>query len=329
MKRSVRIFVVVLLVLTVVVLTGALYQAIASARDRRLYPPPGRMVDIGSYRLHLYCTGAGSPTIVLNSASVDTVSDWIWLQPQIAPSTRVCSYDRGGVGWSDLGPEPHDPEQNSSQLHALLSKAGVSGPFIMVGHSFGGLYSRHYAARYPNEVVANVLIEATSPDFLRRAGKPEVMPNVDPRMVHAGPYAARLGILRLFQFVEPDHNLPDQQRAELKAFYSSNKFADIALSSFRDFPSTLAEVRATGDFGAKPLAIVVGSKSENASGQLFQLQLDLASLSSDHVVRIVDGADHTSLVRSDRDSRGTLAAIMEVLDAVRRNAPLQSQHSAQ
>jgi pimeloyl-ACP methyl ester carboxylesterase len=147
MRRLYRVIVVVLLTITAIALAGALYQAIASARDRRRYPPPGRMVDVGGYRLHLYCIGEGTPTVVLNSASSDTVSDWIWVQPKIAQVTRVCAYDRAGLGWSDFG--PHDPRQNAHQLHTLLANGGIRGPLIMVGHSFGGLYSRYYAAEYP------------------------------------------------------------------------------------------------------------------------------------------------------------------------------------
>ena len=197
----------------------------------------------------------------------------------------------------------------------------------MVGHSFGGLYSRYFAAEYPEDVAGNVLIEATSPDFLRRFGKPEIMPNSDRKMIDAGPLAARVGILRLFQFVPLDPKLPETQRAELRAFYSSNKFADTAKSTFHDFPLILAQVRSTPKLGSRPLLIVVGSNSENAAGQLFGLQQELAALSSDSVVRIVPGADHTSLVRGECDSVGTVGAILEVVEAARTKMPLQHRTS--
>jgi pimeloyl-ACP methyl ester carboxylesterase len=328
MKQITRITIwtglAVVAILAIAAATGAAYQEISSLRDRRRYPPPGQLIDIGGYRLHLLCTGTGSPTVILNSASFDTVSDWVWLQPKLANVTRVCAYDRAGLGWSDFGPEPHGPKQDSIQLHSLLAKAGISGPLLLVGHSFGGLYARHYAAQYPQDVAGMVLIEATPPDFLLRAGRPEVMPNADETMIKAGPYAARLGILRLVRFVELDNNLPARQRAELSAFYSSNKFADSALSSFRYFPSILAEVRSTGPFGAKPLAIVIGGKSENASGQPFELQSELATLSSDSIVHIVEGADHTSLVRNENHAAAMLKVIFAAVDSVRSKKPLRS-----
>jgi pimeloyl-ACP methyl ester carboxylesterase len=314
----------VLAILAVAAAAGAAYQVICSVRDGRRYPPPGQLIDIGGYRLHMYCKGTGSPAVILNSASFDTVSDWVWLQLKLASVTRVCAYDRAGLGWSDFGPEPHDPKQDSLQLHSLLANAGIQGPLLLVGHSFGGLYARHYAAQYPQDVAGMVLIEATPPDFLQRAGKPEVMPNADEMMINAGPYAARLGILRLVRFVELDSNLPARQRAELSAFYSSNKFADSALSSFRSFPSILAEVRVTGPVGAKPLAIVIGGKSENASGQPFELQRELATLSSDSIVHIVAGADHTSLVRNENHAAATARVILAVVDSVRSQKPLRS-----
>ena len=312
------------LILAIAALTGVAYQAIGSARDAYRYPPPGQLVDVGGFRLHLYCTGVGSPTVILNSASFDTVSDWVWLQPKVAKVTRVCAYDRAGLGWSDFGPGAHDPQANSQQLHVLLAKAGVQGPLVLVGHSFGGLYARHYAAQYPDDVSGMVLLEATPPDFLSRAGKPDVLPNADATQMKMGPYAARLRMLRLFHFVEIDGNLPERQWAEVSAYYSSNKFADAALSSFRLFPAILAEVRATGNFGAKPLAVVIGGKSESASGLARELQQELAGLSSDSITRVIDGASHTSLVRNEGDASRTAKVILEVVNAVRSKQPLRA-----
>jgi pimeloyl-ACP methyl ester carboxylesterase len=327
MKQLLRFLSIALAGVTATALIAVLYQTISTAHDQRTYPPPGHLIDVGGYRLHLYCTGNGSPTVVLLGASFDTVSDWSWVQPKVAQVTRVCAFDRAGIGWSDLGPGPHDPQTNSRELHAALEKAGIGGPFVLVGHSFGGLYSRHYAAMYPHDVVGSILIEATSPDFLRRTGKPEVMPNADSRMINMGPVAARLGILRLFQFTPVDNGLPGKQRMELRAYYSTDRFADCARSIFRDFPTILAEVRATGSLGATPLIVVVGSRSENSSGTLFELQKELAALSSDSAILIVEGADHESLVRSQHYSQGTIEAIIDVVDTARKHEPLQQSNT--
>lgn len=126
----------------VLALIGVTYQAVAGQLDRRHYPPPGQLVDVGGYRLHLYCMGVGTPTIILEAANQGTVSNWIWIQPALAQTTRVCAYDRAGQGWSDLSPEPQDTLQNAQALHSLLNNANVPGPYVLVGHSLGGFSYR-------------------------------------------------------------------------------------------------------------------------------------------------------------------------------------------
>ena len=187
---------------------GAMGQIIATEMDKRKFPPPGERVDVGGYRMHIYCAGTGSPTVILDGASVDTVSSWQWVQAEIAQVTRVCAYDRPGLGWSDLGPEPRDANQNTGQLHMLLDRSVVKPPYVLVGHSFGGLYVRLYAAQYTNEVMGVVLVEGLHPDFRSRLHQPESMPNADEGMFSAAPIAARIGLLRLLTFLPVDPDLP-------------------------------------------------------------------------------------------------------------------------
>jgi hypothetical protein len=112
-------------------LLGATYQAAAGKADEKRYPPPGQLVDVGGYRMHIHCMGEGSPTVILEAANMGTVSNWAWIQPEIARTTRVCAYDRADLGWSDLSPTPSDTRQNAEALHMLLEKAGESGPFVL------------------------------------------------------------------------------------------------------------------------------------------------------------------------------------------------------
>jgi alpha/beta hydrolase fold len=130
---------------------GASYQAIATLRDRRAYPPPGQIVDVGGYKLHIHCIGAGSPTVILLDGLPSMSIGWTYVQPAVAQTTRVCAYDRAGGGWSDPGPAPHDSLHIADELHTLLVNADVPGPYVLVGHSFGGLYARMYADRYPHD----------------------------------------------------------------------------------------------------------------------------------------------------------------------------------
>ncbi len=127
-------------------------------------PPPGKLVDIGGYRLHLHCTGTGNLTVVLEAGAGDFSFDWGLVQPEVARFTRVCSYDRAGMAWSDPGPTPRTMKQEVHELRALLRKAGIRGPYVLVGHSYGGLLARLYARRYRREVVGMVLVDSTDPD---------------------------------------------------------------------------------------------------------------------------------------------------------------------
>jgi hypothetical protein len=109
-------------------LAGAAYQVAATALDRRNYPPPGELVDVGGYQMHLYCGGEGSPTVILDSLASGTTPIWGWVQPDVAQATRVCAYDRAGWGWSEDGPAPRDARQGVAELHTLMERAGEQGP---------------------------------------------------------------------------------------------------------------------------------------------------------------------------------------------------------
>jgi pimeloyl-ACP methyl ester carboxylesterase len=137
------------------------YETIGRWNDARDHPAPGRMVDVGGFRMHLDCVGVGSPTVVLDAGLGGWSLDWALVQPEIARSTRVCSYDRAGMGWSEDSPDPHDAEHAVAQLHALLVNGGVTGPLVLVGHSNGGLRTLLYATTYPKDVAGLVLVDPT------------------------------------------------------------------------------------------------------------------------------------------------------------------------
>ena len=134
------------------------------------FPPPGRLVDIGGWRLHLNCTGqasASQPTVILEAGIGDFSVEWSLVQPQVAKFARVCSYDRADDGWSDLGPRPRTMHQIVYELHALLRNANEPGPYVLVGHSYGGWLVRLHQLTYPSEVVGLVLVEAGADDPVR------------------------------------------------------------------------------------------------------------------------------------------------------------------
>jgi pimeloyl-ACP methyl ester carboxylesterase len=163
-------------------------------------PPPGRLVDVGGWKLHLNCTaeaGAGQPTVILESGVGDFSVEWSLVQPKVAAFARVCSYDRAGDGWSELGPHPRTFHQIAYELHTLLANAGIKPPFVLVGHSYGGWLVRQYQAMYPSEVAGMVLVEAGQDNPLRIAPDGKAVPATELATGRPVPEVKKSGPLRV------------------------------------------------------------------------------------------------------------------------------------
>lgn len=161
--------------LLVLAVMGAIYQAIAAQIDQRTYPP-GKTVDVNDHLMHINCLGEGSPTVILDAGTLGMSAHWVRVQQQIAKTTRVCADDRAGMGWSERGPEPRDARQVSSELHTLLANAaGIEGPYVLVGHAYGGLYAQMYARRYSEDVAGVVLVDSSHPEQFTRSAQGRAM----------------------------------------------------------------------------------------------------------------------------------------------------------
>ncbi len=177
---------------------GVAYQAVGTVYDRRRYPAPGRSIDVGNGRLHLHSQGAGAPAVVLEAGLAATSVSWSYVQPEIAKFTSVCSYDRAGLGWSDAGQAPRTVQAMVGELKLLLENAGVRGPFILVGHSFGGLLIRAFAASFPEDVAGLVFVDPVSLAYWAACSEGERRRlAVGTKLSRRGAWLARLGIVRL------------------------------------------------------------------------------------------------------------------------------------
>lgn len=189
---------VVVLVLGLI-LAGTIYESVPEAADIRAYPPPGQMVDVSGYRLHINCTGTGHPTVVIDAGWGDWSLLWSRVQGKVTKTTQVCTYDRAGMGYSEAGPLPRNAEQFAKELHTLLEQANIAGPYVLVGHSLGGLPVRVFVHDYPTEVSGVVLIESMSSGQMTQPPT-EIKPQIPSQSSGVSlPFLlARIGLVRLF-----------------------------------------------------------------------------------------------------------------------------------
>jgi pimeloyl-ACP methyl ester carboxylesterase len=310
---------------------GAIYQTLSTKSDQRNYPASGQLVDVGGYKLHIYCTGEGSPTVILDAAADMMSSDWAWIQPEIAKRTRVCSYDRAGMGWSDSSNQPRDAKRITFELHTLLTNAGISGPYVIVGHSVAGLYARMYVAEHPEEVAGMILVDPGHPDMDTRIPALQAQNASDASLVKTLRVLSYFGLPRLLGVGKNNaQGLPPQQAAEVNAFDSTPRHWETILNLINSTSATYDEVRATGSLGNMPLVVISantawftnGAPADDARKILNDLQSEIAGLSTNSSHRIIDGATHGSLVHNQNDAQAVISAIEDVLTSLQTGQPL-------
>lgn len=296
---------------------AAEYETVQEVRDLRAYHMPGRLVDVGNgRRMYLECVGAGGPTVVLIQGYGESVGSWGWVVPEVARDTRVCVYDRAGRGWSDPAPSQQDGFAVATDLHALLTSAREAPPYVLAGHSFGGLYVRAFAARFPDQTAGVVLLDATDP---RQFTLP-AYPGFYARFRRAGalfPSLARFGVGRLaYRF----DNLPSEPGAEEHLFWSTARMARSQRDEFAAAPEAMQQAGTLVTLGNRPLLVVTALK--DAMEGWTALQNDLPKLSTNSSHWSLPAATHASLTGDRTEAAFSSQAIREVVAAVRTSQPL-------
>jgi pimeloyl-ACP methyl ester carboxylesterase len=313
----------VLAILTLAAVGGG-YETVREKLDANAYPMTGQLIDVGGYRLHINCTGSGSPTVVIQPGGGDFSSGMAWIAPAVAAHTRVCVYDRAGRGWSEPPDSPQDASQIATDLHTLLQRAHVPGPYVLAGHSFGGLYVLTHADRYPDDVAGLVLIDATNPATTADPAKAEAYDigsydAATDRVAALGAAAARLGVVRLVgSFGYGD--LPPQARDEVRAKTATAGYASGWIDEFVQANASGAEAAMLTDFGDKPLVVLTAGAETDPTHDAAQNKLAALSTNSSH--RVIQGASHPGLIYDQRYAKATTQAILDVVSSVRDNQPL-------
>jgi len=298
------------LLLVTAALAGGTYEAIAWRADVQRLLRTGRLVSAGELRLNLYCTGGGSPTVVLEAGLADSLDAWRRVQPDIARFARVCSYDRAGYGYSDPGPMPRTSDRIASELHAALASAGEKPPYLLVGSSFGGFIVRVFNGKYPDQVAGLVLVDATQEDqyrLLPRAWRDlsAATHRRAQRQAFWAPLYIGLGIARLRLRM---------QGQEVSPVLLQSKYVKARTSEFENIEISAEQAQTANHIAEKPLVVLAAGRpidaslkaalseeDQNAYAETWikDLQLRLAHLSKQGTRVVVDSGHDMPTDRPD------------------------------
>ncbi|MCU0541441.1 MAG: alpha/beta hydrolase [Oscillatoriaceae cyanobacterium Prado104] len=313
---------------------GATYQAFATSRDRSKFPPPGNSIEVNGTTLHYQIMGEGYPAVVVDSGQGATHLDWQLVQPEVAKFTTILTYDRAGYGWSDLSSQPRTAAQIINELRELLQAAGIAPPYVLVGMSLSGLFSRFFAYQYPAEVAGMILVDVTHESIFERLPPPMVKLNkrFDWVAIHLLPIAARIGLFRLL--VACDilplagdlfQKLPIALQPAAKSIYAQTKFWQALGQESVAFPVSIEQVvgaRSTKPFPDIPLIVLSSGKPDfGATAELLQtmqeLHAELANESPQGVQIVTPSSGH--IIQLDEPEL-VIDAIRQVVGKVRYNS---------
>jgi pimeloyl-ACP methyl ester carboxylesterase len=271
-------------------------ESITRSKYRAEYPPPGQMVNLGTHNIHLYCVGTGTPTVVFE-ADLDQYGSLTWnsVQSEIGRFTRACSYDRAGIMWSEPGPRPRDGETIAGELAAVLDAAGEDGPYVLVGHAFGGAYVRIFAGQNPDAVCGMVLLDSSHPEMFTRFAEFGIEQEIPDKRIR--PLILLLSHLGMpGRFKGNLYNLPADVYDPTQAFLPQSSMAWFDESV--EAPNTLAQAGQYEHLGNFPLIVLAAARSsqdlqkEYLQKEWLELQQELTLLSENSEFRALQKAGH-------------------------------------
>ncbi len=331
-KVAERLVLSVIVLIAATVALSSAYNASALQIFHVTHPAPGKLYDVHGHKMHLYCTGSGSPTIVLEAGwgVSSPVMGWANFQPGLAQITRVCSYDRAGLGWSEPQPGPADADHTAANLHELLTQAGITGPIVLISHSWGGIYVRDYITHYPANIVGLVLLDSATPDQQQRfaaiAGPQDTSHQALTIRVFRFAYSA--GIPRLIGMCSPVKGMrPDAAIALGKD--SCRMHFDALVNEYNNFDASSAQTLHTGPYGDLPLLIIshdsdTGAVPNESPEQRklepvsSQMQEEQKQLSTRNLRIIAKGSGHE--VHTEREAL-VLSQVQLFIAQIRGTAP--------
>jgi pimeloyl-ACP methyl ester carboxylesterase len=293
------------------------------------FPPPGRLVTVDGRHHHLFCTGTGTPTAILEEGVGGASLNWVWIQRKVSATTRVCSYDRPGYGWSDPSDTPRDAETVGRELDALLTSADEKGPFIVVGHSLGGAYARMFAAQQRDHVVGLVLVEATSPSAVATLDEVGLPPMQKSDFVmflasHEALFemADRIGVVRFKVDLDPN-DFPADSVPAMRAFLSSRERGRTSVREVGSVADTVHEISLLGGLGAMPVTVLAADRWIDNDPDIAakraewnkRNQRNWLAISTNSRLLIVPGSDHLSLLSKKEHAAAVSDAIVRMVQS--------------
>jgi pimeloyl-ACP methyl ester carboxylesterase len=300
---------------------GLAVHAILTRQEKKHLLPPGRMIGVNGHMMHICASGSGGPTVVLETGASGYFGAWEWVQEEVGKHTRVVSYDRAGLGFSEKASGKRDAASIARDLRALLEQSGEKPPYILVGHSYGGLLVMAFANLYPEQTGGLVLVDPSHPDQLTRS--PELRKSMQNfrNFFHVASAASHFGVMRVTDLLSSmTEGLSGSERARARVFFVSGRHLKSSARELNAWNETAEQTRSV-HFGNLPLLILSAPEPQVQWVRDFhKMHEEMSSLSTSATHRAVPGAEHLNIVTRRENALHVSRGILEVVDEARRRS---------